>query len=319
MATDIQTLTTFTDFVLAEEHRLKNTSGNFTLLVELIARCGKIIGSHVRASGLVDIIGSTGRKNIFSDEVQKLDEYSNTLLIKTLSASHLVSHLISEEEEEVVQVSKETKDKYIVYFDPLDGSSNIDTNGPIGTIFSIYYAEKGVLQPGSQQIAAGYIMYGASIMLVYTTGESVNGFTLDPSIGSFLLSHPNIKIPTHGNIYSLNEAYSNGYDISVQNFLKAMKQKNMTSRYIGALIADVHRTLLKGGIFLYPGDTKHPKGKIRLLIEANPMSLLIETAGGKAMRKTDSVLSKIPEHIHEQTPLVLGSIDNVNDYLSFYK
>lgn len=317
MATHNQQLTTFTDFILEHETLQENTS-SFILLLELLARCGKIIGSHVRASGLVDIVGATGQKNVFAEEVQKLDEYSNELLIKTLSASHLVSAIVSEEEEDAVHISDTTKGKYIVYFDPLDGSSNIDTNAPIGTIFGIYDAEKGLLQKGKEQLAAGYILYGASTMLVYTTGNTVDGFTLDPSIGSFLLSHPHIHIPTTGMIYSLNEAYSVGYDKHIQNFLRHMKEgKNMTGRYIGALVADAHRTLLKGGIFLYPADPRHPEGKLRMTIEANPMSMILTTAGGKAVSITESILDRTPMHIHERTPLVFGSTELVDEYLSF--
>lgn len=318
MATNTRQLTTFTDFILENETLHENASGHFTLLLELIARCGKIIGSHVRASGLVDIVGSTGRKNVFAEEVQKLDEYSNALLIKTLSASHLVSAMVSEEEKEVIQITDNIKGKYIVYFDPLDGSSNIDTNAPIGTIFGIYHAEKGQLQQGQHQLAAGYILYGASTMLIYTTGKTVDGFTLDPSIGSFLLSHPNIQIPPTGSIYSLNEAYSFGYDKSIQDFLKHMKaEQNMTGRYIGALVADAHRILLKGGIYLYPTDPKHPEGKLRLTIEANPISMIIKTAGGKAVGYEENILEKTPQHIHERTPFVFGSLELVDKYLSF--
>ncbi len=316
MAIDIRKITTFTDFVLEQEHRKTRTSGNLTLLLEQIARAGKIIGSHVRESGLIDILGKTGKVNSFSEEIQRLDQYSNDLLVKTLTNTGEAYALISEELPEPYMVPKEYQGNFIVYFDPLDGSSNIDTNGPIGTIFSIYEKGEGILQPGKKQIAAGYILYGASIMLVFTTGEGVHGFTLDPSIGSFLLSHPNMQIPEEGNIYSINEAYFDLYDEDTKKYLSQLKaQEKMTSRYIGAMVADVHRTLLKGGIFLYPADKKHKEGKLRLMIEVNPISWLIEEAGGKTVAEKGSPLEIIPTHIHQRTPIVLGSKKMVDQYV----
>lgn len=320
MALNIEKITTFTDFILEEQHAHKRATGRFTLLLEQIARSAKIIGSHVRESGLADILGQVGRKNTFAEEVQRLDEYSNHLLIKTLTSSEQVYAIISEEEEKPIIVDKEHEGEYIVFLDPLDGSSNIDTNAPIGTIFSIYHKASGLLQKGREQIAAGYIMYGASTMLVYTTGERVDGFTLDPSIGSFLLSHPNIRIPEQGSIYSLNEAYSSRYDAQTKLFLDHFKQiPNATSRYVGSLIADVHRTLLKGGIFLYPTDTNHPKGKLRLLLEVNPMALLTEAAGGMVWTPQGNPLDTLPMDIHERFPVILGSKEQVATYQSFYE
>lgn len=318
MAIDIHKITTFTDFVLQQEHH-KSHSGNLTLLLEQIARAGKIIGSHVRESGLVDILGKTGRKNSFSEEVQKLDEYSNELLIKTLTNSGQTYALISEELPEPFFPDKEYEGNFVVFFDPLDGSSNIDTNGPVGTIFSIYEkTDSSLLQTGTKQIAAGYILYGASIMLVLSLGTGVYGFTLDPMIGSFLLSHPNIQIPENGTTYSLNEAYMPYYEETTQKYLNHLKQQEkMSSRYIGAMVADIHRILLKGGIFLYPKDKKHPEGKLRLTIEVNPLSFLVEQAGGKSFAAKGSPLDILPHHIHERTPIVLGSKKLVNAYISF--
>jgi len=319
MALTLEGITTFTDFILEEQHTHKRATGRFTLLLEQIARSAKVIGSHVRESGLADILGKAGHKNIFAEEQQRLDVYSNSLLIKTLTASEQVYAIISEEEDHPVMVEKEHQGEYIVFLDPLDGSSNIDTNAPIGTIFSIYHKGGGLLQKGRDQIAAGYIMYGASTMLVYTTGERVDGFTLDPSIGSFLLSHPDIKIPEKGNIYSLNEANSLLYDAQTQAFLTNLKlQPDVTSRYVGSLIADIHRTLLKGGIFLYPADSKHTEGKLRLTIEVNPMALLVETAGGKVWTPQGNPLDIVPVDIHQRFPVILGSKENVVSYQSFY-
>ena len=319
MALDIQALTTFTDFILEEQHTHKRATGRFTLLLEQIARSAKIIGSHVREAGLADILGEAGHKNSFAEEVQRLDEYSNNLLIKTLTASEQVFAIVSEEEDKPIMIDAAHQGEYIVFLDPLDGSSNIDTNAPIGTIFSVYHKGKGLLQRGREQIAAGYVMYGASTMLVYTTGERVDGFTLDPSIGSFLLSHPNIHIPEKGNTYSLNEAYSPFYDSPTQTFLQDIKQRDtMSSRYVGSLIADVHRTLLKGGIFLYPTDTNHPEGKLRLLLEVNPMSLLVEAAGGSVWTPQGNPLDVLPNTIHQRFPVILGSKENIATYQSYY-
>lgn len=319
MAIDIQKITTFTDIVLEQEHH-KSHAGNLTLLLEQIARAGKIIGSHVRESGLVDILGKTGRLNSFSEEVQRLDQYSNDLLVKTLTNSGQAYALISEELPEPLMTPQAHRGNFVVFFDPLDGSPNIDINGPVGTIFSIYDKSDNLLQPGTKQIAAGYILYGASIMLVFTTGQGVHGFTLDPTIGSFLLSHPNIQIPENGSVYSINEAYSELYDEKTQQYLATLKrndsgQARMTSRYIGAMVADVHRTLLKGGIFLYPADKKHKEGKLRLTIEVNPLAFLIEEAGGKAFATQGSPLEIMPKHIHERTPIAMGSKKMVEEYV----
>lgn len=312
-----QAVTTFTDFVLEEEHQLPHATGNFTLLLIQIEQAAKIIASHVKASGLVDILGTTGKQNSFQEEVQKLDEFANTLLVKTLTQSGQTYALISEEMPEPLFTPKAYKGDYVVFFDPLDGSSNIDVNAPIGTIFSIYKRGETLLTPGKEQIAAGYILYGSSVMLVYTTGKNVNGFTLDPAMGSFLLSHPDIQIPEDGTIYSLNEAYFPLYDKALQNYLTHFKQQPKASaRYIGSMIADVHRTLLKGGIFLYPTDTNHPKGKLRLMLEVNPMSLLTTTAGGLAVATDIDPLDIVPTHIHERAPIVLGSKKLVEAYLA---
>ncbi len=303
---------TLTDFILEDQPDL-------TILLHQIENATKIIAAHVKSSGLVDIIGATGATNTFGEEVQKLDEFSNKLLVDTLISSGQVHALVSEEMEEPVFAQKKSG-QYIVFFDPLDGSSNIDTNCPIGTIFSIYHKDGGLLQQGSKQIAAGYVLYGSSVMFVYSSGSGVNGFTLDPAIGAFLLSHPNIKIPAAGQIYSINEAYESRYDKGLQAYLKHLKQEgNSRGRYVGTLVADAHRTFIKGGIFLYPKDTKQPEGKLRLMLEVNPFAFLTSQAGGIALGANNkNPLTIAPKHIHELSPFIMGSPKNIQTYLSFF-
>lgn len=312
---------TLTDYILHEEKKAKHASGSFTTLIAQIENAAKIIASHVRASGLVDIMGKTGDINTFGEEVQKLDEFSNRLMVDTLIGSGQVYAVISEELEEPVYAPKDHAGEYVVYFDPLDGSSNIDTNCPIGTIFSIYHKGDGnLLQPGRKQVAAGYVVYGSSVMFVYTFGHGVNGFTLDPAIGSFLLSHPQMKMPESGNIYSINEAYEKLYEDGTKAYLNHVKEEGKSrARYVGSLVADAHRTFIKGGIFLYPTDKKQPEGKLRLMLEVNPFAMLTEQAGGKAISlQNKSPLDIMPEHIHQRASFVMGSIENVDKYLSFF-
>jgi len=312
-------ITTLTDFILSEQRKYKKSTGNFTLLLHQIENASKIIASHVKASGLVDILGTTGGKNVYNEEVQKLDAFSNKLLVDMLISSGEVHAVVSEEMEDPVFSPKAHAGEYIVFFDPLDGSSNIDTNCPIGTIFSIYHKENGLLQPGKNQVAAGYVMYGSSVMFVYTNGNGVNGFTLDPAIGAFLLSHPDIKMPESGNMYSINEAYEHIYSESTQAYLKHLKTEgNSRARYVGSLVADAHRTFMKGGIFLYPSDKKQPEGKLRLMLEVNPFAFLTEQAGGKTLgAQNTNPLSITPKHIHERSPFVMGSKENVDLFASF--
>ncbi len=312
---------TLTDYILQEEKKAKHATGSFTKLIAQIENASKIIASHVKASGLVDILGKTGNVNATGDEIQKLDQFSNDILMNTLLQSGVVHAIVSEELEEPVFAPKEHDGDYIVFFDPLDGSSNIDTNCPIGTIFSIYHKKGGILQPGRNQVAAGYIIYGSSVMFVYTFGHGVNGFTLDPAIGSYLLSHPNMTMPESGKIYSINEAYESLYDESTKKYLRHLKDEGKSrARYVGSLVADAHRTYIKGGIFLYPADKKKPEGKLRLTIEVNPFAFLTEQAGGKAVLASGkSPLDITPKQIHERSPLIMGSKENVDQYLSFFK
>jgi len=309
---------TLTDHLLNER---KKTKPDLTILLHQIENVSKIIASHVKASGLIDILGKTGKTNTFGEEVQKLDDFANNLLIDALLTGGQVHAVVSEENEKPVFATKANDGDYIVFFDPLDGSSNIDVNCPIGTIFGIYEKSGGILQPGKKQIAAGYVIYGSSVMFVYSTGSGVNGFTLDPAVGNFFLSHSNMKMPPDGDIYSINEAYEHKFDKNLLAYLQHLKKKPHTAaRYVGSMVADLHRTLIKGGIFLNPGNASRPKGKLRLTIEVNPFAYLIEQAGGKAVGFANkNPLLTVPEHIHDRTPVVLGSKKMVDEYLSFYK
>lgn len=315
MFTDV---TTLTQFILEEERRSKQASGNLTMLLMHIETAAKHIASHIKKSGLVDILGKAGTTNVHDEDVQKLDVYSNNLLVSMLLQSGQVHAIASEELEEPIYAEKHKGD-YVVYFDPLDGSSNIDVNINIGTIFSIYRKSDNLLQPGRTQVAAGYVLYGPSVMFVYTAGNGVNGFTLDPSMGSFLLSNPNIKMPESSGIYSINEGNAELFDDATKKYLHSIKkeEKPYKLRYVGSLVADIHRTLLKGGIFLYPSDKKSPNGKLRLMYEVNPMSFLIEQAGGKATSANTNPLDISPTTIHQRMPIVLGSSKEVEKYLSF--
>ncbi len=306
---------TLTDIILQEQQKNPNAKGNLTLILTQIEDAAKIIASHANRTGLVDILGKTGNKNAYDEEVQKLDEFSNNLLVKTLFESKQVYAVASEELLDILYSPTKTGD-YIVFFDPLDGSSNIDINGPIGTIFSIYHKNGTVLQKGNKQIAAGYILYGPSTVFVYASQYSINGFTLDPSIGSFLLSFPNIRIPQKGNIYSINEGNYELYDEGTKKYLEHLKTtKSYKARYIGSMVADIHRTLLKGGIFLYPSDSKNPNGKLRLLFEVNPMTFLIEKAGGMAISNGVNPLDITPTTVDHKVPIVIGSRGNVEEFL----
>lgn len=313
---------TLTEFMLHEEHRFSKSTGAFTLLLTHVENAAKIIASHVKMAGLADIIGKTGKKNIYSDEVQKLDIFSNDLLVKTLLSTGHVAAVASEELEEPI-FSPHKKGEYFVFLDPLDGSSNIDVNISIGTIFSIYHAGDQLLQKGNTQVAAGYILYGSSVMFVYTCGNGVNGFTLDPAIGSFLLSHPDIRVPDKGSIYAINEGNELLWDEEVRRYVQVIKKNNLISkkpyklRYIGSMVADVHRTLLKGGIFIYPKDKKDVNGKLRLMFEINPLSYIIEQAEGIATSGEKSPLSIQPETIDQRAPIALGSRKDVQKYMSF--
>lgn len=313
---------TLSEFILSEERKFEKATGTFTLLLTDIENAVKIIASHVKKTGLVDLMGATGEKNVFAEEVQKLDKFANDVLVETLTNTGHVSAIVTEELDKPLLLKNNTGE-YMVYMDPLDGSSNIDVNLNVGTIFSIYHKDEDLLQPGSRQVAAGYIVYGPSVMFVYTCGEGVNGFTLDPSIGSFLLSHKNIKVPESGKTYAINESYYNRYPDYIKKYLDFVKQedkasgKPYSSRYASAMVADIHRVLIKGGIFLYPENSEKPEGKLRLMYEVNPMSYLIKQAGGMAVSGTKDPLEIKPKNVDQQVPIVLGSSHNVKEYLQF--
>ena len=275
----------------------------------------------------MEIVGATGRVNVQGEEVQKLDEFANNTLVRCLGYRGNVGILVSEEDEEPHVIQEAESGKYIVLFDPLDGSSNINANVSIGTIFSILERTgKGhgkdvmghILQPGSKQVAAGYVVYGSSTVLAYTAGKGVHMFTLDPSIGAFVLAKANIQMPRAARIYSVNEAYRESFPEGIQKYLDWAKEAgNYSSRYIGSLVADFHRTLIRGGVFIYPGTKKSPQGKLRLLYEANPLSFVAEQAGGVATDGEKRILDIQPKTMHERTPLIIGSKDEVARVTSF--
>ncbi len=320
--------TTLTRFLIEQQRKYPEATGDFTGLLSDIATAAKVIAREVNKAGLIDILGYQGSQNIHGEAVQKLDIFANEVFIKTLShTGHLIG-IASEEMEDIYQIPENCqKGKYVFVMDPLDGSSNIDVNISIGSIFSIFRRKsrgeralrEDFLQAGRDQVCGGYVIYGSSTMLVYTTGHGVHGFTLDPGIGEFLLSHEAIKIPVRGNIYSINEAYSPIWSPAVSRYIDRIKKEKKTARYVGSLVADFHRNLLKGGIFLYPADKAYPEGKLRLLYEAAPLAFIIEQACGRASTGKVRLLDLVPKDIHQRTPLVIGSSEDVGqaeDFLS---
>jgi len=307
--------------ILDQQHRrFPDASGEFSWLLSGITLATKMIAAQIRRAGLNDMLGATGEENVQGERMQKLDVFANNALLHCLGKRGNVGVLASEENEQpVVVLENPTAGKYIVVFDPLDGSSNIDINGSVGTIFSILRRNttnqtdpgSDVLQPGHRQIAAGYVLYGSSVVLVYTTGQGVAGFTLDPSIGAYVLSHPSIKMPDRGNLYSVNEANADSFPEYCRRYLHWLKSGQdgtiYSSRYIGSLVADFHRTLLRGGIFLYPPTAAYGEGKLRLLYEANPIAMLAEQAGGHASNGFERILDIVPRDLHQRTPLIVGS------------
>jgi fructose-1,6-bisphosphatase I len=290
-------------------------SGELSQLLRDIALAAKIVNRETNRAGLANIGGAFGQTNIQGEEQQKLDVIANIRFMRALSKGGEVCAIVSEEEDGVIDLQNKSG-KYVVAIDPLDGSSNIDVNISIGTIFSIYrrktpvgspITSEDIMQAGNQQVAAGYVLYGSSTMLVYTTGYGVSGFTYEASLGEFFLSHPDIKAPETGSIYSINEGLELEWQPGIQKFVKECKVKKYQSRYIGSLVADFHRNLLKGGIYLYPATKKNPSGKLRLLYEANALAFIIEQAGGKASDGNIRILDIQPEDLHQRTPLIIGS------------
>ncbi|MBV8882153.1 MAG: class 1 fructose-bisphosphatase [Planctomycetaceae bacterium] len=316
---------------LTEQQKLHPAaSGQFSSLLWELVLAVKMIAREVRRAGLIDILGAAGTENVHGEKQQKLDTYAQDRLEIGMGRTGLLCCMASEERPEIIPIPREHgRGKYIFLFDPLDGSSNIDVNISIGTIFSIHRritpGDDGrledCLQPGTQQIAAGYVLYGSSVMLVYTTGKGVHGFTLDPTVGEFLLSHPDIKIPARGKTFSINEGNSASFDEGTERYVAWCKEKHAASnrpysaRYVGTLVADFHRTLLNGGIFMYPAT---PKPKLRLLYEASPLAMVCEQAGGKAITGRDRILDIVPTELHQKVPLIAGSPENVDHYQNFF-
>lgn len=329
-------ITTLGQFVIEKQHEFPFAKGEFSRLLRDIGIAAKIISREVNKAGLTQILGDYGSVNVQGEDVKKLDIIGNETFIWALEKGGEVCIMASEENDDVIplrgQFSK--NGKYVVCIDPLDGSSNIDVNVSIGTIFSIYrrVTEPGteptledVLQPGNKLVAAGYVVYGTSTMLVYSAGNGVNGFTLDPSIGEFCLSHPDIKTPENGKIYSINEGNAHEFPAGVSKYLEWVKESDKSSgrpysaRYIGSMVADFHRNLLKGGVFIYPPTAKAPKGKLRLMFECIPMSYLAEQAGGASTTGEQRVLDVEPTEIHQRVPVIMGSKNMVNQVVEMMK
>lgn len=328
---------TVTEHLLLHQKASPMATGSFTRLLNDLILAAKIISREVTKAGLVDALGKTGQVNVQGENVQKLDEFANMVIIHRMERSGLICAMASEEMADIIPIpNRFPKGDYILIFDPLDGSSNIDVNVSIGTIFSIHRTTKElkgevclseVLKKGAEQVAAGYFIYGSSTMMVYTTGDGVHGFTLDPSVGEFLLSHPDIKTPEQGKIYSVNESYWHYWDESTKEVVRYFKSpdnelgKPLTLRYIGSLVADFHRNLLKGGIFMYPMDHRDPRkpsGKLRLMCEAAPLAMVIEQAGGMATDGVNPIMDIEPQELHQRVPLFIGSSKDIRKVREIY-
>jgi len=324
------------EFTIQETRKFPNATGELSAILRDIGLACKIINKQVLKAGLVDILGQHGATNVQGEEQMKLDVFADEALINVLRHSADCAGVASEENDTFIAFEDEfsVNSKYVVLFDPLDGSSNIDVNASIGTIFSIYKRvsqlgqpckEEDFLQPGNRLMAAGYVIYGSSTMLVYATRLGVNGFTLEPSIGEFCLSHPDMKCKENGKIYSINQGNTCRYDDGMKAYLNYCMEDNKedgrpySHRYIGSMVADMHRTLIKGGIFMYPADNKNPNGKLRLQYECNPMAFLMEAAGGVATTGSQKILDVQPTQLHQRVPIFIGSKNMVEKAVSFAK
>jgi fructose-1,6-bisphosphatase I len=334
----MQRITTVTEHLLIHQKESPMATGRFTHLLNELILAAKIISREVNKAGLVDILGFTGEVNVQGEEVVKLDDFANRILIHRMERAGVLCAMASEENADMIEIPAAfPMGDYVLIFDPLDGSSNVDSNVSIGTIFSIYRRQSppgrtvplsDLLQKGSEQVAAGYFIYGSSTMMVYTTGQGVHGFTLDPSVGEFLLSHPDIKTPPEGKFYSVNESYWNFWDEATRKAVSYFKTPDnhrgqaYNLRYIGSLVADFHRNLLAGGIFLYPADFRDPKkpsGKLRLMCEAIPLAMVVEQAGGMATDGKRRILDIDPQELHQRVPLFIGSKNDVGKVMEIYK
>ncbi len=324
-------LVTLEEYIIRSQNKFPGATGELSQLLRDIGLAAKIISREVNKAGITNILGFEGSTNVHGESVKKLDLFADNQLISALSRSQITCMVISEENDGIVRLES-SGGKYIVYLDPLDGSSNIDVNVSIGSIFSIYVrkskitdklTEQDALQTGVKQVAAGYVLYGSSTILAYTTGLGVSLFTLDPSIGEFILSDGDVKIPQHGKIYSINEGSYNTWDLGLKKYVKYCQEEDeetgrpYSARYIGSMVADIHRTLIKGGIFIYPNSKKYPNGKLRLMYECNPLSMIIEQAGGKATDGYRRIMEIKPVSIHQRTPIYIGSVDNVSHVMDF--
>ncbi len=325
---------TLDEFTIKEMRTVPRATGELAGLLRDIGLAAKRVNVEVNKAGLVDILGDMGSVNIQGEEVKKLDHYANTQFLGVLKHGISCAGIASEEMEDPVSFTDpiSMNSKYVCMFDPLDGSGNIDVNVSIGTIFGIYrrITERGIpvrtedfLQPGNRQVAAGYIIYGSSTVLVYATTNGVNGFTLDPAIGEFSLSHPHIKCPQSGKLYSVNHGNFFQFSSGIRDYITLCQEKGTrdggpySQRYIGSMVADVHRNLIKGGIFMYPGTTERPEGKLRLMYECNPMAYIVEKAGGIATDGFQRILEKVPESLHQRSPLFIGSRNMIEELSGF--
>tara|TARA_E500000075_G_C6973575_1_gene312282 strand:+ start:13 stop:1005 length:993 start_codon:yes stop_codon:yes gene_type:complete len=326
---------TLGEFIIENQNQFEYSTGELSRLLNAIRLASKAVNHEVNKAGLVDIIGATDQKNHSNEEQQKLDVYANQAFKRALINRQIVCGFASEEEDDFITISSENDNKrnnYVVLIDPLDGSSNIDVNVSVGTIFSVYrritpsdepVSTADFLQKGAKQVAAGYILYGTSTILIYTTGFGVNGFTLNPALGTFYLSHPNLKFPAAGNIYSINEGNYVHFPQGIKKYIKyCQEDKNerpYTARYVGSLVSDFHRNLISGGVYLYPPTLSYPHGKLRLLYECNPIAFLAEQAGGAATDGKNRILDIPPEELHQRCPLYCGDRSMVGDIDRFLK
>ncbi|MDX1427396.1 MAG: class 1 fructose-bisphosphatase [Salegentibacter mishustinae] len=328
---------TLGEFIIENQEAFPYSSGELSRLIRSLRLAAKVVNHEVNKAGLVDILGLHGDTNIQGEDQQKLDVYANETFIQTLINREIVCGIASEENDDFITISgknNDNKNKYVVLMDPLDGSSNIDVNVSVGTIFSVYrrvtpigtpVTSEDFLQPGNKQVAAGYIIYGTSTMLVYTTGCGVNGFTLNPALGSWYLSHPDMKFPEDGRIYSMNEGNYVHFPEGVKKYIKYCQEEKddrpYTSRYIGSMVSDIHRNMIKGGIFIYPKSSKANNGKLRLLYECNPMAFIVEQAGGKATDGFNRIMDIQPKELHERAPFFCGSknmVDKAEEFMQKY-
>lgn len=326
---------TLDEFIIERQDDFQYSTGELSRLLNSILLAARVVSYKVRKAGLIDIIGAVGTTNIQGEDQQKLDLYAHNVFVETLVNREIVCGIASEENDNFITIQgldQSHNNKYVVLMDPLDGSSNIDVNVSVGTIFSVYHRISPVgtpvtmedfLQPGVNQAAAGYILYGTSTMIVYTTGAGVNGFTLNSAIGSFYLSHPNMRCPEDGNVYSVNEGNYVHFPQGIKNYIKYCQEEKenrpYTSRYIGSLVSDCHRNLIRGGVYLYPSTLKTPKGKLRLLYECNPMAFITEQANGRASDGKRRILELTPTELHQRTPFYCGSksmVDKIEEFIA---